>query len=92
MTNKEAINHLTELKSIKIEFPNALQEEAIDLAIKALEDRPTGKWLEIPIKRDLLYNTGIAYTCSVCGRKNCYGKPPYCMYCGTKMIKEAENE
>lgn len=53
-------------------------------------DKPSGEWLEIPVERDMLYNTGIAYTCSVCGRKNCYGKPPYCMYCGAKMEKKNE--
>lgn len=37
MTNKEAIEHLRELKTLKIEFPNTLQEQALDLAIKALE-------------------------------------------------------
>ena len=37
MTNKEAIEHLKELKILRIEFPNALQEQALDLAIKALE-------------------------------------------------------
>ena len=37
MGNKEAIEHLRELKTLKIEFPNTLQEDALDLAIKALE-------------------------------------------------------
>ena len=38
MTNKEAIEHLRELKTLRIEFLNTLQEQALDLAIKALED------------------------------------------------------
>jgi hypothetical protein len=38
MTNKEAIEHLKELKILRIEFPNALQEQALDLAIKVLQD------------------------------------------------------
>ena len=37
MTNKEAIEHLYELKTLRIEFPNALQEEALDMAIMFLE-------------------------------------------------------
>lgn len=37
MTNKEAIEHLTDLKTLKIEFPNVLQEQSLELAIKALE-------------------------------------------------------
>lgn len=36
MTNKEAIEHLKELKTLRIEFPNTLQEQAINLALKAL--------------------------------------------------------
>ena len=38
MTNKEAIEHLRELKTLRIEFPNTLQENALDIAIKALEE------------------------------------------------------
>lgn len=49
------------------------------------EERPQGEWIEIPVERDLLYNTGIKYTCSICGKGNCYGKPPFCMYCGAEM-------
>ena len=37
MTNKETIEHLRELKTLRIEFPNTLQEQALDLAIKALK-------------------------------------------------------
>lgn len=54
--------------------------------------RPKGEWIEIPVERDLLYNTGIKYTCSICGRGNCYGKPPFCMYCGADMrVKDELN-
>lgn len=37
MTNKEAIEYLRELRTIRTEFPNIMQEQALDLAIKALE-------------------------------------------------------
>lgn len=55
--------------------------------LKAEKDyaRPQGEWLDVPVEPDLLYNTGIKFTCSVCGRGNCYGRPPYCMYCGASM-------
>lgn len=53
-------------------------------------ERPQGEWVEVPVKRDLLYYNGIKYTCSVCGNGNCYGKPPYCMYCGADMRKGEE--
>lgn len=57
---------------------------------KKICERPQGKWIEVPVKRDLLYYNGIKYTCSVCGEGNCYGKPPYCMYCGADMKGGAE--
>ncbi len=35
----ETIEHLRELKTLKIEFPNTLQEQALDFAIKAVENQ-----------------------------------------------------
>lgn len=45
MTNKEAISII---KSIKEEHipRKTVQDDALDLAIKALEERPTGEWEE----------------------------------------------
>ena len=69
--------------------------KGLEDAIDVIENAPTvepertrGEWIEIPVKRDLLYNTGIKYTCSICNRGNCYGKTPFCMYCGAEMRKE----
>lgn len=70
-----------------------MRQEATENALKKAEvlyKRPQGEWIEIPVKRDLLYNTGIKYTCSICGKGNCYGKPPFCMYCGADMRGKEE--
>ena len=53
----------------------------------AKEEKPVGKWIRKPVERDLLYNTGIKYTCPFCGAGNCYGEPPHCMYCGARLEK-----
>lgn len=82
MTNKEAIEHLTELKTLKIEFPNTLQEQALDLAIKALEERPKGEWIKD--------NSGNRF-CSECGSSALYHEigliieSRFCPNCGAKM-------
>ena len=47
--------------------------------------RPRGKWIEVPVKRDILHPNGIKYVCTACKRDNCYGKPPFCMWCGADM-------
>ena len=57
---------------------------------KEMTERPQGEWIDVPCERDLLYNTGIKYTCSVCGEHNCYGHPPFCMYCGADMRETYE--
>ena len=91
MNNKEAIE---QLKQIPIN-PEASDEyiktiyQAIDKAIKALEDKQTGKWIN--------QDEGSQYPmdCSVCHNEpfcDDYGYvlTNYCPHCGTKM--EAENE
>ena len=50
--------------------------------------RPHGKWIEVTVKRDILHPNGIKYLCTACKRDNCYGKPPFCMYCGADMRGE----
>lgn len=61
--------------------------KALDLAIKALEERPQGEWIDVPCERDLLFNTGIRYTCSVCGKFNSNGHSSFCPNCGADMRK-----
>ena len=52
-----------------------------------LEERPKGKWINVPCERDLVFNKGIKYTCSVCGKFNSYGHSAYCPNCGADMRK-----
>lgn len=67
--------------------------EALDLAIKALEQQPkTGHWIE---KED--YNLDIYYECSECGADYCIEGDilihKYCPNCGCEMTeKMAESE
>lgn len=56
------------------------------------EERPQGEWIEVPVKRDILHPNGIKYVCSACKRDNCYGKPPFCMWCGATMKSEEEEQ
>ena len=45
MTNKEAIEELRELIEIDLHPCPPIYEEALNLAIKALEERPQGEWI-----------------------------------------------
>ena len=63
--------------------------EIIDNA-PTVEERPKGKWINVPCERDLVFNKGIKYTCSVCGKFNSYGHSAYCPNCGAKMKGGAE--
>jgi hypothetical protein len=101
MTNEDAIKYFQEdikhaeshlaWKDQDAEYYKEWQEvkDASELAIDAINHRvKTGYWINVPCERDLLYSTGIRYTCSVCGDYNCYGRPPFCMYCGAAMRGE----
>ena len=48
-------------------------------------ERQKGKWIDVPCERDLLFNTGIKYTCSVCGKFNSNGHSSFCPDCGADM-------
>ena len=52
------------------------------------EERPKGEWIDVPCERDLLFNTGIKYTCSVCGKFNSNGHSSFCPNCGADMRGE----
>lgn len=47
--------------------------------------RQQGKWIDVPCERDLLFNKGIKYTCSACGKFNSYGHSSFCPNCGADM-------
>ena len=88
MTNKEAIEKLLAMK--KCGGLGDKDRQALNLAIKALEERPTGKWIvDYQENEDALFKHG--WKCPVCETRNTYGMPPYCMYCGAKLEK-AEKE
>lgn len=93
MNNKEAIAILTHNWKYRELIDNGYQYEALDLAIKALEERPTGHWID-----NGLYAEGRnehLYICSVCGHRifaDKYILPQFkgC-YCGADM-RGKENE
>ena len=84
MTNKEAI-HLLEYYKGKINI-----DEAIDLAIKALEERSTGHW----VKRICNYYWYKQFACSKCGHEIiCHENTPnFCEKCGADMRGGVINE
>ena len=73
MSNKEAIEKLK-----KISFMTGYKE-ALDLAIKALEEQPTGEWIE----------GTLGYYCSRCGMYGWFDDD-FCPRCGAKMKGEEE--
>ena len=91
MTNKDAIILLQEIEE---DGRNVTKEhiEAFDLAIKVLEERPQGEWINKKIFR---VNDGLRYigNCSECGYLQIdlfWGN--YCLRCGAKMIGGEYNE
>ena len=90
MTKKEAIKILRSIRVYDI-YPKAASEEtkqALDLAIKALEERPR-EWI-----RKVDEAGFISHICSKCGAEieveDC-SDDKFCFNCGAKM-KEAEND
>lgn len=86
MTNKEAIERLKRGAPFD-EIYDETYEEAISLAIKALEERPKGEWVE---KEDYVGDT--YYDCSNCGNSwsTLEGTPwqngmSFCPNCGADM-------
>jgi hypothetical protein len=97
MTSEEAIKYLKKMKDEcndtfhKVRY--VTREEALDMAIKALEQEPkTGHWIE----DDMTY-CGVElvnYKCDKCGEMGGAWRkglkpdklPKYCMNCGAKML------
>lgn len=95
MTNKEAIQILMPLTEYSVDengigtFPmvsTPLQAEALNLAIKALEERFKGEWI---------FRSGVTcggyYKCSNCGEVE-RAEKNFCPNCGSDMRGEAEDE
>lgn len=109
MTNEEAKKWIIAIKDKYIhggdEAFDESRREALDMGIKALEERPTGEWIKgREISRTMLSDTVLHieykdYTCSNCGLVldnllyNYDGSPfyKYCPNCGAKMIIEDIN-
>lgn len=93
MTNKEAIEHL---KNINSRYPCSLdttfQDEcemiALNLAIKALEERPKGEWIEGEEWEDSDGGWGWWQKCSVC-RESIHSRKNFCPNCGADMRGDA---
>lgn len=82
MTNKEAIAILTHNWKYRELIDNSYQYEALELAIKALEERPQGEW------KDHSEDEGYV-ECPICNHlTNCDGNIDelhYCWNCGADM-------
>ena len=90
MTNKEAIKILRSIRVYDI-YPKAASEEtkqALDLAIKALEESPQGEWI-----RKVDEAGFISHICSECGAEIEVEDPKddkFCFNCGADMKGGAE--
>ena len=94
MISEEAIQILKPLTECSVDengvgtFPmvsTSLQAEALELAIKALEERPKGEWEEYACTEDR--------GCSLCGYMvSFYREHHFCPNCGADMRGEAEDE
>ena len=84
MTNEEAIKRLqsisNEIDDIFI-FSADEKHEAIDLAIKALEERPKGKW----IREYVEYMGMTTLVCSECHYPMGQVRDCFCANCGAQM-------
>lgn len=86
MTNKEAIKILNQQKYPYPEHYKDIEvNTALDLAIKALEDRPQGEW----VYKEFDEETGIrnSYFCSKCGYPQGQVYINFCGNCGADMHK-----
>jgi Zn finger protein HypA/HybF involved in hydrogenase expression len=98
MKNTEAIKWLKEAQShIDLEMGGNTQEmyDALELAIKALEERPTGEWIEEPDTLGVIEKGNAKYRCSCCGRTDIQAKSldvPYCWFCGAEMVEKDIDE
>lgn len=81
MTNKEAIEILRSIRVYDI-YPKSASEEtkqALDIVIKALEERPQGEWIEKQVTP-----ASCTYACSECGTEEVI-LSNFCRECGARM-------
>ena len=81
MTREEAIKYLEKADVTVYQEPKTRTAEALEMAIKALQEQKVGKWI-----RGGHCCGDTEWKCSVCGadewRTNA---TPFCMWCGAKM-------
>lgn len=80
MTNEEAAAWIDSLQALDTEA-----EEAKRMAIEALKERKTGKWVLVEMGDTDLYE------CSLCRNRKTY-TPPFCDVCGAKMEDQNNDE
>ena len=84
MINKQAIDYLQDIRTDSIRQITSEEEEALQIAIKALEQQKTGRWLPL--------ENGNPYwrRCSECDahRRMIDYLEHYCPNCGAKMQEE----
>ena len=92
MTNKEAIKRLEWVKKRICDITYSPESfEAINLAIKALEERPQGEW-----EKPFLHNDGIYYhkcnVCHICSELSILQEKycNFCPNCGARMGADHE--
>ena len=102
MTNEEAIEKLREISNDYWDDDGYGVETcsyvdgitAIDMAIEALQERKTGKWVNEG--QYAPYHGEDAFHCSLCGGRvieyecQVYEMNPYCKWCGAKMEVDDE--
>jgi len=98
MTNEQAIKILVGNRNFyeRIVRPyDREMVEALNMAIKALEERPTGEWIET--EEECKYDDIPCSECSICKHTWVLGEMSiddvksdflYCPNCGAKMMKE----
>jgi hypothetical protein len=93
MTNKEVIYELEMMK--RMIKADSWADKALDIAIKALEERPQGEWEFFSIGNNQYSR------CSVCKDEHTseytdldwwYDNFKYCPNCGAYMVREAHND
>ena len=80
MTNEEAIRIIQTYIDVKSES----EAEALELVIKALEDRPQGEWIKMSDRY------GIYFACNKCGYDREKSITNFCPVCGTRLKGGAE--
>ena len=91
MTNKEAIEVLKSEWMINSELFGKQFDEALNLAIKALDELPPGEWLKNDYQP---YDYDTVFKCSICGKEifvpdhiaaKVSEHDKYCYNCGARM-------